>query len=360
MDCNDEWELRTRAAIQWLRKSIAVTGGQGSSHSWHPLWGWSKPYPETTGYIIPTLFDYATLHQDASLKHLAIDCAHWLCSIQMPNGAFTGLLLGNTQPSIFNSTQILFGLTRVLQHDPGNKPVHQALQKCVWWLLSMLETDGSWKRHAFVPGFTPSYYTRAVLGLLIANEVLQDAAIRSRMHHALNFYALRFQRNHAILDWGFKPGKAAFTHTIAYTVEGFLQCSLILEDAALRQKSIAAADQLLLEREKAGGRTAGRYNTNWKGDYAFTCVTGNAQLSVLYQRLFELTGEKKYRIARATFLQEILKSQKLSGNLNRVGGLPGSMPIWGAYLPFRYPNWAAKFFLDAMAPFQNDEHWLKQ
>jgi hypothetical protein len=28
--------------------------------------------------------------------------------------------------------------------------------------------------------------------------------------------------------------------------------------------------------------------------------------------------------------------------------VPGSQPIWGEYLRYRYPNWAAKFHLDAL------------
>jgi len=30
------------------------------------------------------------------------------------------------------------------------------------------------------------------------------------------------------------------------------------------------------------------------------------------------------------------------------GGIAGSAPIWGRYSMFEYPNWAAKFFADAM------------
>jgi hypothetical protein len=26
----------------------------------------------------------------------------------------------------------------------------------------------------------------------------------------------------------------------------------------------------------------------------------------------------------------------------------GSFPIWGRYAPLSYPNWAAKFFVDAL------------
>ncbi len=359
MESHKEWELRTQAALQWLRKSIAATGGRGSAHSWHPLLGWNKSYPETTGYIIPTLFDYATLHQDESLRILAMHCAKWLCTIQLPSGAFPALLLGSTSPSIFNSTQILFGLTRALREDVKNEAIRQALGKCVDWLLAQLEKDGSWKQHAFVPGFTPSYYTQAVSGVLAANMVLQDPDIQGNMQHALSFYASRFQPNNAVRDWGFKPGEAAFTHTIAYTLVGFLDCAIQLMDKHALQKTIAAADHLLAVRAAAGGRTAGRYDEAWKGDFSFVCVTGNAQLSVFYQRMFETRGEKKYQLASKSFLREILDGQKLSGNSNRVGGLPGSVPIWGAYLPFRYPNWAVKFFLDAMLPFQQEEHWLR-
>jgi len=30
------------------------------------------------------------------------------------------------------------------------------------------------------------------------------------------------------------------------------------------------------------------------------------------------------------------------------GGIAGSWPIWGAYSRFEFPNWAAKFFADAL------------
>ena len=31
-----------------------------------------------------------------------------------------------------------------------------------------------------------------------------------------------------------------------------------------------------------------------------------------------------------------------------AGGLPGSFPTWGQYMRFALPNWAAKFYLDAL------------
>lgn len=348
-----EWQHRTDAALDWLRRSMEVTGWQGSSHSWSPLFGWAKAYPETTGYLIETLLDYAALKKDDSLRELAIQCANWLISIQLPEGAFPGLLTGNKEPSVFNTSQILFGLARVSAmpgptHPESGYEPKMALTRAVSWLLSVLEPDFSWRRHAYVPGFTPSYYTRAVWGVLKANQILQNTEVERAMRRALHFYADRLLPNGAVRDGGFWPGKPAFTHTIAYAFEGFLESSVLLNEKEIIDKKISAGEKFLSIRRNAGGRTAGRYDEQWRGDYSFVCVTGNCQLSVFYHRLWEITGEKKFREAARSFLAEVVEYQYLGKNKNRRGALPGSAPLWGPYLRFRYPNWGVKFFLDAM------------
>jgi hypothetical protein len=41
--------------------------------------------------------------------------------------------------------------------------------------------------------------------------------------------------------------------------------------------------------------------------------------------------------------------QRLGDAADEVrGGIAGSWPIWGAYSRFEFPNWAAKFFADAL------------
>jgi hypothetical protein len=45
----------------------------------------------------------------------------------------------------------------------------------------------------------------------------------------------------------------------------------------------------------------------------------------------------------------VKRTQRLSDPSDNIrGGIPGSAPIWGAYARFEYPNWAAKFFADAL------------
>lgn len=347
-----EWQHRTGAALDWLRRSIAVTGGKGSSHSYSPFFGWQKAYPETTGYLIETLFDYAEIKRDDSLRDLAFGCARWLASIQLPGGAFPGLLAGNTKPSVFNTSQILFGLARAVEESPVRSPerrtFHDALRSATEWLVSQLEPDYSWKKHAYVPDFTPSYYTRGVWGVLKANRILQNNDIENVMRNALKFYAQRLLPDGAVRDWGFRPGKPAFTHTIAYTLEGFLECALLLGEQQIIEKKILTGEKILSIMNENGGRLAGRYGEQWRGDYSFLCVTGHCQMSVFYRRLWEITGEEKCRKAARQLLMEVIDCQKLARNLNTFGALAGSRPLWGPYMRFRYPNWGAKFFLDAM------------
>ena len=37
-----------------------------------------------------------------------------------------------------------------------------------------------------------------------------------------------------------------------------------------------------------------------------------------------------------------------TSNIGIKGAIPGAYPIYGWYAPFCYPNWAAKFFIDAL------------
>ncbi len=326
--------------LEWVLESIHACKGRGSSHSYAPILGWNKAYPETTGYLIETLLDYADLMQRPDLDQAAMSCADWLEDIQLPNGAFSGGLVGSQQPSVFNTGQILFGLARTDRKA--------ALQRAVTWLLEVRNKSGGWLEGAYVEGYEPTYYTRVVWGILKANEVLKSPEIDDLMRISLRRYATRFQANNSIIDWGFRPNEPGFTHTIAYTLEGFFESALSLNETEILEKTLEAFDFLLEISQKKGG-TAGAYDLDWKGNHRFRCVTGNAQLSILAQRAFAHTGHPKYREAARRFLSEIEGAAPCTFPMKGLrGAIPGSIPIWGDYARFRYPNWAAKFYLDAV------------
>src|SRR5690348_6719247 len=75
-----------RAAAEWLARAQDATGCGGVS-AYYALKGqWVGAYPETTGYIIPTLFRYAEVSGNAEYRERAIRMASWESDIQLAGG----------------------------------------------------------------------------------------------------------------------------------------------------------------------------------------------------------------------------------------------------------------------------------
>ena len=79
--------VHVEAAIAWLSRAqdaIPSDGGVSRSYSfiYNPYFqkqGWVASYPETTGYIIPTMFDYAQISGRRDLFERALRMADWEC-----------------------------------------------------------------------------------------------------------------------------------------------------------------------------------------------------------------------------------------------------------------------------------------
>jgi uncharacterized protein YyaL (SSP411 family) len=81
----------------------------------------------------------------------------------------------------------------------------------------------------------------------------------------------------------------------------------------------------------------------------WACLTGDAQIAVNWGRLYQLKGDNKYRDAVQCVLRFLKSTQKLKDDcVSECGGIKGSHPINGGYHPWQYPNWAAKYFADAL------------
>lgn len=339
MDPAFPFEQSARAALNWIARSIDANEGRGSSAHLF-LGNWSPPYPETTGYLIETLLDYAAFLGEPRWRDYALQCGQWLLSVQHADGSFPSLYANSGQPSIFNTGMILFGLVRL--HEIEEEKYSAPLRRATAWMLSQLEDDGSWAGYSYVPGFIPSYYTRAVWGVLKAGRALGDPAAGAAMDKAFSFYAGRFEENGFVKHWGFHPSKPAFTHTIAYTWRGFWEAAHLLQ----RQDILPKVQQglaVLGEMEPLPGRIA----TDGSPDFSFSCLTGNAQLSVLATRIFEHTGDERFLKMAERFFVETADHQVKRTKSVYYGGIAGSQPLWGPYQRMRYPNWAVKFFLDA-------------
>src|SRR2546425_6763626 len=112
-------ETHMRAAVDWLCRAQDRSASRdgGVSRSYNLIWdpnrgrrGWMSSYPETTGYIIPTMFACHAAFRDSELHRRAVTMADWTCRIQMDNGAVQGGTIDDPPvPATFNTGQVIFG-----------------------------------------------------------------------------------------------------------------------------------------------------------------------------------------------------------------------------------------------------------
>ena len=86
--------------LSWLTRSFNKDGGSSAYYS--PIFGWSSPYPETTGYIITTLINAFSRTGKEQYKILAFNAGRWLQSLQNKNGSFPGGLHHKKQHNLLH------------------------------------------------------------------------------------------------------------------------------------------------------------------------------------------------------------------------------------------------------------------
>jgi hypothetical protein len=345
----ERYRVHLQATAEWLLRSIRKDGGSAAYLA--PLLGWSRSYPETTGYLIPTLLRLHGQLGAADAEAAALRAGEWLLSLQAPEGWWAGGLhppRGQPRPRVFNTGQILLGLS-ALHRSTGEARWLDAAARGAAWLAAGVDRTGQWQSGHYRGSFQPSYYTQVAWPMLVVWRLCRNDGIRAAAERVLHSVLLRRRSNGAFAGWGFVPDRPAFTHTIAYTVRGLLECSRLLEDWPRYGAAVEEALEILRRRtELAGGRLPGAFDENWRADRRFVCVTGCAQIAICF--LIAEARAPDLRLVNATckLMDTVCGSQRLSGPRSLRGAVPGSLPLWGRYMWLRYPNWAAKFQADAL------------
>ena len=131
-------------------------------------------------------------------------------------------------------------------------------------------------------------------------------------------------------------------------MEGLLEAGGIAGEPAFVDGARRAADALLAC-QRADGGLAGRFDHAWTPAARWSCLTGDAQTSIVWLRLAEITGEPRYVEAARRMNRYLMSTQDLGASDPGIrGGIKGSDPVYAEYGPYEYLNWAAKFFADAL------------
>lgn len=282
-------ESAANAALGWLRAN-ELPGGGIRIHSHTDI-----PYPEVTGYIIPTFIDRG--------RHVAARrLAEWLLAVQGDDGAFAG---PDGIAYTFDTAQALRGLLAV----PTLLPEAQTgIMRAVRYLDSRFVDEGRGgfvRSYAADPDIPESIHLYALAPLLAAAPELQD-----RVRACADYYAALPEALDA----------ATLTHFLAYELDGLIE---------LGRADVAQPVLERLARDQAtNGSIRARAGADW------TCTPGVAQLAICWLKL----GKRK-PAARA--LDWLRRRQE------RSGGFRGSYGRGASYFATVEPAWAPKFFLDA-------------
>jgi hypothetical protein len=339
------------AAIGWLCRAQDVRNGEadagGVSAGWSFEDGWLPSYPETSGYIVETFIAAARILERADLIARANRIIDWELSLQHADGAFPGHFgEPGSEPVIFNTGQIMHGM--LAGHlQLGRAECLESAVKAGHWLARHQDADGCWRafEHHGVPH---TYNTRGTWALLATAMVagdaqLQDAAVRNLE------WALAQQRPSGwFAHNAFTPDRDPFTHTIAYAIRGFLECGVLLGSARYLDAALKAA-RAVAGFQRADGWLAGTYGEDWRAGARYCCLTGVAQMSLNWTRLAQEAGAPELRENARRAIAFVKHHHRIDDNDPIIrGAIAGSAPIWGRYSMFEFPNWAAKFFADAL------------
>jgi hypothetical protein len=347
--------------IDWLRRAQDATPDGGVAASYSLATGWNPSYPETTGYIVPTLLHHAEICGEGESRRRAVRMGDWLADVQRADGSIgRGLWSGaadtDKPAEVFNTGQVLFAYVALADSGDGrDERVVDAATRAASWLHEHQNADGSWTAHS-LGGVAHTYYTRVAWALATAGRVLDEPAWMKAAQQTTD-WAVGLQRDNGWIDlMSFTPGTDPLTHTVAYTIEGLLECGLVLDNERAWAAGVAACDAVARSYHRPGGcrlakgpGLAATLTVDWRRSAGYECPTGTAQMALCCQRVADVDGRPDLR----GFADELMRSVKRaqagpSTPPPQRGGIPGSMPIWGRYASFRYLNWAAKFTADAL------------
>ena len=306
------WNISTRTdrAIEWIRNYSLPAGGiQVTSRI-------RKPYPEVSGYLIPTLINWGE-------RNLAYEYATFLAKNQNSDGGFP-----TPQSSVsgfFDTGQVLRGLFAINEIFPEfEEQIIRGLnymESCISETGEVILTEAAdWG------GEVPR--TISLYAIAPCINWLRENSIESKLLNKFELATKKLVSDPKILEL------TSVNHFHAYVMDALVD---------LGYSSLALEGLKGLRKNSGSMAFFGNATENW------ICTTGQFQYAIVYCKL------NQYENALASFLT----GARLQ---NRSGGWYGSrgkanavthaiypiLPRKKMYFPSEEIPWANKYFLDAL------------
>lgn len=343
-------ESASRAAHNWicLAQDRSTSADGGVSRDFSLITGWADSYPETTGYIVPTMLDYAETFNVPQSRNRARRMLDWLASIQLDSGAFQGGTIRARErvPVAFNTGQVLLGLAAGVRAFPGK--FEEPLRRGGLWMVRAQDADGAWSRYAspFASPGPKAYDVHAAWGLLAAADALgDDTMLIAALANAR--WTLRRQRPNGWLDdCCLTDARRPLTHTIGYALRGLVEAYRVSKNPIFLNAAVKTG-RALADTLRSDGALPGRLDQEWRAASSWTCLTGNLQVALSWFSLHDWTREPLFLASARAVNAHARRTVMDDGPSDINGGIRGSLPLDGGYNPYAFLSWGTKFFLDS-------------
>lgn len=345
-------EEHLKAAMEWLCFAQDITGCGGVS-AFYDLASkkWGSAYRETTGYIIETFVDYYKLTGNKEYLERAKKMAGWEIEVMSPDGAVgevhkDGILYNK----VFNTGQVILGFYKLFL-ETNNDLYLKTMRKSADWLILNQAENGAWEK--FSTKGAKTIDSRVAWSLLEVYDITKDQRYKISAEKHLAWVLKQQKENFWFDKTSFTSNKnSPWTHMIAYTISGILESYKLGQKKDFLYESFYGAANKMLEcfyRTKTkDGFLPSTFDEHWVSEDDYSCLTGNAQLAIIWMEVWKMTNEKKFLDGAYEIIEQI-KSTQIFGTKKEIhGGILGSYPYYGKYSYFLLINWATKFFADSL------------
>ena len=346
---------RAWAAAQWLFRAQDARPDDGVAQGYFPCDGdqaWRRSYPETTGYIVTSLLQFAEQYGDAAARERALRMARWEIDVQMASGAVqAGTLVPPERQvaAIFNTGMVLDGWASAYAAT-GDARYAEAGDRAADFLVADLGEDGHFQSHGTEVTMhrIKTYNCLCAWALYRHGQHRHESRYRDAAVVAVEAAVAQQTPRGWLRDNCLTRPEAPLVHTIGYALQGILEVGVLAGRSDFVEAAVRGAEPVLA-RMKPSGFLHGRFYDDWEPAGFSSCLTGSAQLAVVCYRLHEVTGSPAYRIAADRLVDYLKPLQALDTAEPALNGaLGGSFPLFGSYMTAGYPNWATKYLLDAL------------
>lgn len=269
-----------------------------------------EPYPEVTGYFIPTLLSIGEVT-------LAEQFARWLATVQNADGSFS--LSNPAIRYVFDTGQVIRGWVSIIHRLP--ELAEPLLRACDWIIRTADPTSGRFLCPASGGDWSLGQRGEVSEGIhLYVLKPMRDAAKalnKPHIHAAADKALAYYLNNVPVADFS---RANALTHFYGYMQEALVELGCV--DLAKQGMASAAKYQL------NNGAVPAYHDVRW------ICSTGLAQLA----KVWYLLDDVKRANAAMAFLNQFQ---------NESGGYYGSYGIDASYFPADEIAWAVKYAIEA-------------